>query len=201
MPSIAAVLLAAGRSSRMNTPKALLPWGNASSIISYQIENLSAAGLDPIITVVGHDHQLVSDELSDSNTQIVINQDYDNGRSSSIIKGLSNINTTPDGILIISVDQPRSKTIIKTLIDKWIESKALIATPSFNGKSGHPIIFHCSLMRDLLSITEEKMGLREIILKYQDQRIFIPMNDPHVITNINTPEDYSSALEMYKSTN
>ena len=56
-------------------------------------------------------------------------------------------------------------------------------------------------MRDLLSITEEKMGLREIILKYQDQRIFIPMNDPHVITNINTPEDYSSALEMYKSTN
>ena len=201
MPTIAAILLAAGRSSRMDTPKALLPWDATNSLILHQTTSIVSAGFDPVVVVAGHDYAPITNELSNSNVTVVINHEYDKGRSSSIVKGLNALNHNIDGILIISVDQPSTQEILTILLNEWIQTSALIATPSFNGESGHPILFHSSLIADLLSITEEKQGLREVVAKHRHSRIFVPINDPLVLININTPDDYQSALKMYTSKN
>tara|TARA_B100000029_G_C17446091_1_gene913302 strand:- start:219 stop:827 length:609 start_codon:yes stop_codon:yes gene_type:complete len=201
MPKIAAILLAAGRSSRMKESKALLPWGSTKSLILYQIESLESAGFEPIVTVLGHNYEAIQEEISNCNVEITINAQYDQGRSSSIIAGLKALPSRSTDVLFISVDQPRTKGILTHLRQAWANSDALIATPSYGNNGGHPIIFKNCLIPELLSVTEAKNGLREIVTKYQNDRVFVPINDPLVLTNINNLEDYNLASKIFESTN
>ena len=115
MPKIAAVLLAAGESTRMGKPKALLPW-QGSSLIQKQIEMLDQAGYAPIILVLGHDKELILGEINTTtNLLIVENLQYRQGRSTSVIEGLKQVPSDSPGILILNVDQPRSLAILRSL--------------------------------------------------------------------------------------
>ena len=199
-PTVAAILLAAGESTRMGEAKALLPWIDGSPLIAYQVRALHQAGYDPIVVVLGHDPYSVAEALPDDVTvTAVVNDRYQDGRSSSIVTGVLAVATpATDAVLIISVDQPRSAVMLKTVREAWEADRPYIAIPSLDGRGGHPPLFDGGLIPELLQVTEEEQGLRQVMHNFADGRLFVDVEDPLTLTNLNTKEDYETALALLK---
>ena len=101
-PNVAAVLLAAGESTRMQQPKALLPWVNDELLISYQVHALHGAGYDPIVVVLGHNPYQIDDALPDDvYLTAIVNDRYKMGRSTSIVTGVLRVATPGTDALLI----------------------------------------------------------------------------------------------------
>jgi molybdenum cofactor cytidylyltransferase len=190
----AAILLAAGLSSRMGRIKALLPW-KGRTLIQYQIEQLQAAGIGEVIVVLGYKAEQLLKEIAAYNVKAVINPHYEKGKSSSIRIGVSAMQSGERGILISAVDQPVPAKTIVLMFQHLQESGASVIIPAYRGKRGHPILFRCNLKSDLLHVNEETKGLRNVIHKHQDHIAFMDTNDPSVLYHFNKPEDYIKHLE------
>jgi molybdenum cofactor cytidylyltransferase len=180
----------------MGEPKALLPWVDGPPIVEYQVRALSEAGYAPIIVVLGHEPDRTRAALPDDvDVTVVLNERYQEGRSSSIIAGVSELQShRVGGVLIASVDQPRPASILRAVLTFWEQHPAAILTPSYRHRAGHPSIFDGSLIADLLQITEARQGLRDFVRNHTAARAFVDIDDPIVLTNLNTPEDYEAAL-------
>ena len=194
LPKISAIILAAGKSSRMKTPKPLLNWGK-ENLINFQIESLKNSNIEEIIIVIGSNAEEIKKEINSDEIKVVENVDFELGKTTSIKKGLSEINNKND-ILLIAVDQPRNKLLIEQISDFHInhpENKKIIM-PFSNGKSGHPIIFSNIFFNELTQINEETEGIREVIKRNQDSIIKYKTKDASALIDLNTPEQYEEYL-------
>jgi molybdenum cofactor cytidylyltransferase len=199
--SVAAVLLAAGESSRMGESKALLPWKARPTLIEYQVRALDQAGYAPIIVVLGHDAVNVQIALPDDvETSVIFNQYFTQGRTSSIIAGvlpLAGISTGGVGaVLLTNVDQPRTVPMLRALREAWEEQHPPIIVPTLDGKPGHPSLFDAALIPELAQLTEKSEGLRKVMSNHYEERVLVPVSDPLTLTNLNTREDYEKALKL-----
>ena len=195
-PQVAAVLLAAGESTRMQEMKALLPWTSGRSLLAHQARALVGAGYYPVIVVLGHLADRLREEVADArHTFVVENPRYREGRTTSIVAGLRALPPGADGVLIVSVDQPRSDALLASLRGAWLAEQPLLAVPSLDGRAGHPPLFAASLLPDLFAVTEEGEGLREVVSRYRQERLLVPTRDPLTLTNLNTRADYEAALK------
>jgi molybdenum cofactor cytidylyltransferase len=199
MLTVAAVLLSAGKSIRMRKAKALLDWGPDQSLIQYQIKTLIEVGYAPVVVVLGHNAKMLATHIPDHPmVTTVINGSYWAGRSSSIVEGIRSLPKAIDGILVISIDQPRSPEMLRNLRQKWedTEPRPPVAVPTYAGQIGHPPLFSGSLVPMLLNISEKSQGMREVMVGFAKQRLLVPTNDPLTLTNMNTPEDYLKILNV-----
>ena len=198
---VAAVLLAAGESTRMGEPKALLPWVDGEPLVSYQVHALHEAGYAPIVVVLGHDPYAVDNALPDDvDVTAIVNDRFQMGRTTSIMAGVLHLAAPDtDGVLIISVDQPRSVEMLRTLREAWESEQPSIAIPSLDGKGGHPPLFDAGLIPEILQVNEKEEGLRQVMRNFADRRLFVPVNDPLTLTNLNTREDYDAALAVVQA--
>jgi molybdenum cofactor cytidylyltransferase len=190
-----AILLAAGKSSRMGTLKGLLPW-HGKTLIEHQVETLEKANVSEIIVVLGHDAEKFIEYTEHRQVKVAINKNYQTGKCSSIITGLHLIDNQSDALIILSVDQPTDYSVIKNLQNTFRENRHPIIIPTYQGKKGHPILFSKSTLSDLLSIKEETQGLRGVIQKYRNDMLEIPINNPLISLNLNTFEDYQKAIQI-----
>ncbi len=205
----AAILLAAGESSRMGQPKALLPWAGAT-LIDYQVGELAAAGVDDIVVVLGHE----ADELRPhvpAPARAVVNEAYREGRASSLRAGAAALPDDAGPIVVLGVDQPRPRKIHERLIAARV-GRSLIALPVYEGRRGHPVVLAGELLEELRSATEEERGLRGVIAGHEGEVREVPyMLTPHesalgdpdlsamlVVVDINTPEDYEQAKSLFE---
>lgn len=197
MPGITAVLLAAGESSRMGQPKPLLPW-KGLPLVQYQVSSLAEAGSSTIILVLGPNPADIAPYVSGPDTlQIVINTYFAEGKTTSIRLGVSQVSDDADGILLLAVDQPRPPELIRQVIEEHLRSGALITHPTYNGRGGHPIIFDSSLKEELLAITEEQQGIREVVGRHQESIHTVAVDSPVARLDLNTMDDYEKALSAY----
>lgn len=188
-----AILLAAGQSTRMGSLKALLPW-NGSTLVEYQVKTLLAAGVSSVIVVVGHRAPDITKVVVDiPQVTVVLNENYKNGKTTSIKAGLRHIPTSASDILILSVDQPRSESVVGSLIQAHIENHSLITGPYYDGHMGHPLIFSGDLLEELLSVREELQGIRDITERHRDSIHLVETNDHSVMTDLNYPMDVEIA--------
>ncbi|WNS77394.1 nucleotidyltransferase family protein [Bacillus sp. DTU_2020_1000418_1_SI_GHA_SEK_038] len=194
---VSAILLSAGLSSRMRPlpHKGLLKW-KGKTLIEHQIQMLLNSNLSEIIVVLGHEAKEFFSITNRYPVKTVFNENYLQGKCSSIIKGLQSIDCASDMILITAVDQPIDATVINQLIQSLQDSNSLIAIPINNGKRGHPILFSKNIIHALLSIREETQGLRNIIRQYENEIVEAVIDNTLVTQNINTPMDYRKALEI-----
>ena len=193
MRKIAALLLAAGLSTRMGTTsKALLPWGS-TTLINYQVESLRNAGVELIIVVTGFQHEKLKTRIiSMSNVEIIYNPLYRTGKASSIKSGLSLVDPNfIDDILVCSVDQPRDHTIIRSILDQHIQTHSLVTIPAFQGKGGHPTVFSCRLFREMNAITDTTLGLKSLI--YNQPVNLFEVSTNKILIDLNTRADYEKA--------
>ena len=197
---ITSILLAAGISSRMGSIKALLPWEN-KTLIEWQIEKIQESGIQEIIVVLGSNAEKIKNKIKNLDISIVLNSDYEKGKTTTIKKGLSGVKNPESDIMLLAVDQPRHGWILKKVIDDHIRNKSLISCPINKGSKGHPIIFQNKLRKELFEIEEKFQGIRKITTKYSGSVNTIEVDSDTVNIDINTPEEYQEAIKIFSREN
>ena len=196
MPFVSAILTAAGESTRMGLPKPLLSW-HAMLLVEYQIASLIDAGVAEVVVVLGHRHELVASHVKGPGVRLVVNPDYRQGKTTSIKAGLRHIDPAATEVLLLAVDQPRPPEIIAAVMSSHLREKALITSPRYRGHGGHPLLFSARLRDELEAITEEGQGVREVVQAHLADVNRVPIDDPIVRLDINSPEEYEEARARY----
>lgn len=192
-----AILLAAGESSRMGTPKTMLDWFGMP-LISYQISALLNGGCDSVVVVTGASASLMQPILDDTASATAVhNRHYRNGKASSVRAGAAAINRECDAIVLLAVDQPRPAWVIRRVLDSHYENDAIITSPRHSGHGGHPLVFSAALRDALTSVTEAGQGVREIISERADMVNEVQFKSSVVRIDLNTPQGYVDALNDY----
>ena len=195
---VSALVLAAGESSRMGQLKALLPW-YGRTLIEFQVETLLSSGVDQVIVVTGHRAEEVEDVLAEQPVEIVQNPDFLKGKTTSIKAGLRALDPRAQAILLLHVDQPRPSQIVMRIIREHFEHDALITSPRFEGRGGHPVIFCINLLPELMAIDEVSQGLRAVYERHVNEINALPLKTPIVLLDMNTPPDYRKAIDLFDS--
>ena len=198
MPGVSAVLTAAGESTRMGRPKPLLPWRGAT-LIEYQVDSLSRSGISQIVVVLGHESAAVAEFVDERHATCVVNEHYRKGRTGSMKAGLAAVDAHADALLFLGVDQPRTVDLIGRVVEAHFQQDALITSPRYRGRGGHPLVFSTSLREELASTTEETQGVREVFRRHHGEVNEVEIDDPMVRLDLNTPADYERARSLYDS--
>ena len=193
---ISAVLTAAGFSSRMGAPKPLLRW-RGETLVEYQIRTMLESGASEVVVVVGHRAEDVIHLAAGAGGRYVVNERYADGRTSSIKAGLNAVSKDAEDVVLMGVDQPRTVEIVSRVIGSHREAGALLTSPRYQGRGGHPLMFSVRLMPELMLISEENQGLREVFERHRSEINEVRFEDPIVRLDLNTPEAYESAYEKY----
>lgn len=194
--SVAAILLAAGESTRMGRLKQLLSW-ESQPLIAWQVNQLIEAGAEEVVVVLGH----AADEIRPavpSEAQVAVNHAYREGRATSLRCGADATTDDAEAVLILSVDQPRPTWLSRRLIEHWRTSRALVVSPRFSHSFGHPILVDGSLLPELRSVDDETLGLRAVIDRHVAKARSLPVENDAVNVDLNTPQDYEAALTAFE---
>lgn len=193
---ISAILTAAGESTRMGRPKPLLEWRGVP-LVRFQIDGLLSAGVDEVVVVLGHESDLVLRHVSGDGVCPIVNHNYKHGKTTSVLRGILSVNPDATDLLLLAVDQPRPAWVVKGVIESHVDKDALITSPRYQGRGGHPLVFSSSLLGELESITDEGQGVREVFDVHRGEVNEIAFDDPIVRLDLNTPEEYEAARAKY----
>ena len=191
---ISSILLAAGFSSRMGSPKSLLDWGG-QPLLSYQVEQLREAGCDEVIVVLGHRTDDIFRVVRNAKARFMSNAQYAHGRAGSLRIGAKAVNRDADAIIIINVDQPRPAEFLRTLIANHRPESAA-TQPSHGGHHGHPTIVAGRLRPELMAATDETMGLGGVLKAHANELAEYEAGELCHL-DINTPSDYEAARAKF----
>ena len=194
----AGVILAAGESTRMGRDKALLPWPReserSSTLLSNAIGALSRV-CDLVIVVVGKNEPALAPVVYSGGAFLARNPSPEQGQFSSLRTGLQEVlNHGRDSALSTLVDRPApAVATLEQLVSAFNARHRGIwsVVPEYNGKHGHPIVVGRELIEEFLKAPPTATA-RDIEHTNQEHILYLPVDDPFVITNINTPEDYAS---------
>ncbi len=188
-----AIVLAAGEGSRIGKPKAILEI-NGRFFIERVIDTLILAGIDNIMVVLGAQAEKIKSMTDLSIVNTVINETYTDGQFSSLQAGLRNLKVEGN-LIVFPVDHPlvEPETVMR-LLDCAAEpgnSKAVV--PVYNGKKGHPVILTKSMVRKARKAAHGDT-LRDILWRQPSAVKQISVDDPGILQNIDTVEDYEGLI-------
>lgn len=191
---IVAVVLSAGESRRMGSPKALLPIGGRS-FIEQIVFSLKKTKAGKILVVLGHNAAELQSKTAHLPVTFVINKDYAQGQLSSLITAIrhveeQNTGEKVDGILVHLVDHPfLNPALVDKMIDRFYESKKLIVLPCYKGKRGHPVILSRELFGELLR-TPLEQGAKVVVRAHRGETLEIETGEEGVTVDIDTRDEY-----------
>jgi CTP:molybdopterin cytidylyltransferase MocA len=193
---VAGVILAAGRSSRMGRPKALLrhvPSGY--TFVGHLIRTARGAGLEPLLVVGRPGDRALASEVDRHGAALVPNIDPDRGQLSSIQSGLSAAAALgATAIVVLPVDVPLVSTGVLTALLRAIDDDRVgIARASYRGQHGHPVLFTNAVF-DELRRADPAVGARAVVRADPARVKEVAVDDPGVIFDLDTPEDYRRAF-------
>jgi molybdenum cofactor cytidylyltransferase len=189
MPDIAPVILAAGDSSRMGYPKALLPLGD-ETFLARILRTLDTLALPAARVVLGLHEPRIRPLLEDKRVRILINPNPARGQASSIRLALASLEPDIAGCLIWPVDQPLvSPDLVRSLMRLFTESSAVIALPRCQGIGGHPAIFGRTMIHELLAAPPEA-NPKLMVARHADETVWLETGESGAVEDIDTPEDY-----------
>ena len=192
-----AIILAAGKSTRMGICKTTLPWHNKQTLLRYQAEQFLLADITPIIVLGSHNaHRRFN---CPSGSKVVINFNNNLGKTSSILTGINCLPKLFSTVTISAVDQPRSSYIYKTLIQVYRQEQSLIVAPCYRGKLGHPLLFSSRLLPSLLDINESTLGLRKVVRQFYSDIEKIEFTTSEVLSDLNHRSKYQLELKKTSS--
>jgi molybdenum cofactor cytidylyltransferase len=190
-PSFAGVVLAAGASSRMGRDKALLPW-RGETFLSAAIRALQPM-TDLVIVVAGANADELAPIVNANAAFLVVNPNPQKGQFSSLKVGLQEVlNRGRDAAIVTLVDRPpASAAIIERLRNEFLAAGDQIwaVVPEYEGKHGHPIVIGREMMSAFLNAPDSSSA-REVEHSLQSHIRYVPVDDPLVAANVDTPEDF-----------
>ncbi|HKI93876.1 MAG TPA: nucleotidyltransferase family protein [Gemmatimonadales bacterium] len=187
---LAAIVLAAGASRRMGTPKALLTHGG-EPFLSGIVKAAYAAGVERRVAVLGYMADKILSVIDLTGVQVVRSTELDAGPIGSVRAGISAVGNHPvDGILVWPVDRPRVHVeTVRALVERFEQTGGPIVAPRFQGRRGHPVIFAETLFEELRQAPNDQ-GARAVVRRDQARVVEVEVDDPGVVEDINTPDDY-----------
>lgn len=186
-----AVVLAAGESSRMGRPKALLLI-EGQTFIEKIVGTLKQTSVGKVIVVLGHNADEMRRSIDHLPVEILINPDYKLGQLSSLQVAVRHLKKTPDcdGMLVHLVDHPYiDAKLVDRMIESFRASGKLIAVPRHGAKRGHPVIFARKLFDELLAAPMDQ-GAKAVVNARRDDTLEIDSQDAGITVDIDTPELY-----------
>jgi len=152
---ISAVILAAGKSSRMGQPKMVLPWGH-TTVIGKVITTLMNAGLNDLHVVTGDNQTILKKGLNGFPIEFVFNPDSADGEMiSSVQIGLKSLLVKSEAALIVLGDQPQIEThVVLAIMDSYLSTRSEIVVPSYQMHRGHPWLVDKSLWGEIFELKQ-----------------------------------------------
>ncbi len=192
--NVAAVILAAGRSTRMGGPNKMLAELDGKKLVRIAAEQALASKAGEVIVVTGHQAELVEQALAGLKVKFARNPDFAGGLASSVKSGISAVSANADGAVICLGDMP---LIDAKLIDRLIESFApdrgnLIVVPVADGRRGNPVLWSRRFFGELMTLDGD-IGARHLITRHGEAVAEVPVDGESAFLDIDTPQALESA--------
>jgi CTP:molybdopterin cytidylyltransferase MocA/xanthine/CO dehydrogenase XdhC/CoxF family maturation factor len=187
-PRIAAILLAAGRSTRMGANKLSLPF-KGKPLVRHASDAALAAGLDPVIVVTGHEPEMVHQALAGTPVRFIHNSRHAEGLSSSLQAGARSVPSDCDGALILLGDMPNiTPQLIKQMVCAYDPANGrAICVATANGRRGHPVLWDRRFLTDMESLTGDA-GAKSLMQSHAELVWEVESHSNAPLTDIDTPE-------------
>jgi molybdenum cofactor cytidylyltransferase len=194
--SIAALVLAAGRSSRMGGPNKLLEKIGGRPLVRIVVEAALASRARPVLVVTGHQRERVEAALAGLPVTFVHNPHFAEGLGTSLKAGIAALPAAADGAVVCLGDMPQvDGALIDRLLGAFDPDKgALVVIPTIEGKRGNPVVWSRRFFPDLMTV-EGDVGARHLIARYAEAVAEVPLSGKAALTDVDTPE----ALEAVKA--
>lgn len=194
---IPAIVLAAGRSSRMGRPKATLPIDDRDTFLSRIVRTLQAAGVDDVVVVLGHDAETIAQSLAGSNLQVrvAVNREYDRGQLSSLQAGLTVVDRPGvEAVIVTLVDVPLvTEATVRAVVDRYHQTRAPIVRPTKGDRHGHPLLIDRSLF-DVLRHADHNSGAKPVVRAHASVIGDVIVQDEGAFVDVDTKDDYIGAI-------
>ena len=191
------VILAAGDSTRMGFPKALLLTRDGTPFVVAIASSFAAAGIQDIVVVTGRDHERISDVLAKRDLairpRVVRNPDPSRGQLSSLLEGMEAV-VAPDtqALVVTLVDVPMlDPQTVRLVVAEWQRTQAAIVRPAIGDRHGHPVVFHRRLFAELRAAPADA-GAKAVVRAHAHEILNVPVADEGCLVDVDTPQDYEA---------
>ena len=190
---VTAIILAAGGSSRLGSPKQLISY-KGEKLITRTILNAVEAGVDKVVVVLGSNAELIGREVPvDPDVRVVVNASWENGLASSLALGIQSLDRKTDGVLVLVTDQPLvDGASLENLVSRFDYSSRVIAS-RYGTTIGVPAVFGKEFFRELSSLQGDR-GAGHWIRQNVDRVTLVPLDTAEM--DIDTPEDLDQLKEF-----
>lgn len=189
MTELHGIVLAAGASRRMGTPKPLLSAGG-QSLIERAVRALLDGGCAAVTAVVRADDAATAELAGAAGAEVVQNPEHGSEQVDSLRIALAAVPSEAAAALVLPVDHPRmSADAVRTVVDAFRARGAPIVRPTHAGVPGHPTLFHRSIFPEL-SAPDLREGARTVIQRHRERVEDVAVAEPGVVQDVNTPEEY-----------
>jgi len=192
--NISLILLAAGESSRLGTPKQLLMY-KGKNLMQHTIDMTLTLGMDTFIVLGAYGEKILK-QVNTYDAKIVENVEWNEGLSSSIRKGLEgvlNSNPNTEAVILVLCDQPfLSAEILRQILEKYHDTGLPIVHCHYGEASGPPTLFHRSMFPYLLEL-KGGQGAKKVVDRFSDQVALVDF--PEGKWDIDTSEDYQQLID------
>lgn len=186
--TVAAVVLAAGTSSRLGQPKQLVPIGGRPAL-AFTLDALRASAVDRIVVVLGHAADAVLAAVDLTGVTVVRNEAFAEGQSSSVRAGIAALPDDIAAALMVVGDQPMlSPGVVNAVLSAFNETGGPFIVPVYEGEWGNPVLLARATW-PLLENLKGDTGARPILRKHMDMVLEVPVPGP-LLDDIDSPEDY-----------
>lgn len=192
----AAVILAAGRSSRMGSSHKLLEELCGKPLINHVIDSAIGMHLSPVLLVTGYRRADVMALAPAQGVQEVFNPDFASGMMASVRCGLRAVPETCEGAVMLLGDMPMiTAQHIQTSIGALqARPDCLAAVPVYHGQWGHPVVMRRGLFGSVMDLSGDH-GARAVLKAHRERVVEVPMEDPAILLDLDTPEELALARQ------
>jgi len=195
--NLAALILAAGASSRMGSPKALLRLGG-ETFAERLVRVFKEAGCSTVILVLGHEADEIRAALPPvEGVTVAVNPDYGRGQLSSLQSGLAALPGNLDGFLFTPVDHPavRPSTVARIVERFEFHSGEMLVIPRMDGRGGHPVCCPIKLVPEFVELAAGGKA-SDVVRRHCDSTAFVDVEDPGIHMDVDDPEGYRRIMEV-----
>jgi len=195
---IPAVILAAGKSTRMGRPKATLPLGEGT-FLGTIVRSFQEAGVDDVVVVLGYEAGSIEESLRQEGVtaRLVVNEAYESGQLSSLLTGLRAVDRPGVRAILLSlVDVPLvSASTIRSVLERYRKTGAKVVRPVRGLDHGHPVVIDRTLF-DELRAADPAVGAKPVVRAHTSTEGDVEVSDDGSFLDIDTPEDYARLVQV-----
>jgi len=188
---VAAVILAAGSSTRMGRNKLLLELGG-ETLIRRAVRAAGGAGVDEVVVVLGHEEARLRAELAGLPCTPVVNADHAKGAGTSVRTGVRQVAADTDAIVVVLADMPFvTAEMIATLVQRYREARPPLVASHYGDVQAPPTLYDRALFEELLQIPGERCA-KQVVRRHQDEAVVVAWPES-ALRDIDLPADYETA--------